>query len=578
METKTMKRKHFIAVMLGFLLCLWSGNEAVAQFGGGGGGGGGGGADFSVTQVSPASGSDVLMGDTVPFVFQIRNLNSSSGDRINEVRFRLPSPGSTFSSTTAAPTGWTKSASSASSVTFQANSWSNTIRGGNTLNFTLILVIRKTDRDVTETLDDVRARFSDGDGGGGWGGGGWGGSDATQTIDNPGSWRIKALKVAFQITDTSGNPITAIHSGGTVRLIMTVTNRSTVTQSSIVTNPNPPTRNQSNATATHASTQYSPSPLTLPSGATGTITFTYTVSLSGSATNGSVSFSANARNSSGNATSTSTTSIALAVSNFTASMTVTPTCAYIGQDITVTMTLKNSFSTGNITNVTPTLTLTGAPVTKISGPTPAAPNGPVAAGGGTFVFSWTYRATGGNAGDTIGFAGTASGTRSSSTINTPANPPPATVVLGAYSVTMAPTETNASSKNQAVTWTFVNEGCAAVNSVSIAYPAGWSYGGDAYSLVENSADNFIETWSASVANPVVFTAPSAAARLMLGGTGAFRLVFTGTPPTTGASSFTLTITDANGGADTRVVPITVNAFNSDGLNNANTKSHREEFR
>ncbi|MBI3804798.1 MAG: hypothetical protein HY282_13660 [Nitrospirae bacterium] len=571
------KAGHIVLTFAIVSLLIISSTLVWAQFGGGGGGGSTTG--FTITQISPSLGSDVAMGNTATFVFQIKNTSSSKV--ISQVRFQLPSPGSTFSSGTAAPANWSRTSFSASSVTFQASNSSNGIAPNATLNFTLLLAVRSTSQDVTETLSNVKATYSD-SGSGRWR---WSGSNSSSsTIYTPGSWKIKSLLASFQITDTLGNPITATRDGVQFRLIMTVTNRSTVTQSSIVTFQNPPTvTGTTQAGASLNSTQYNPNPLNLTAGASGTITFTYTGTLGGTSTSGTVTFSAYAKNSSGNATSSPVSSITFGVSRFFANLAVSPTCAYLGQDITVTMALTNTFSgpppTNNITNVTPTLTLPGAPATLVSGPTPAAPSGPVASAGGTFVFSWTYRPSGGNLGDSVIFSGFATGTKGGATVTTPNSPTPSvSSVFGGYTITVDPTDTNASSTNQAVSWTFVNQGCAAVKSVSISYPAGWSYGGDAYSLIENSAGNLIETWTASGTNPVVFTAPSVAERLMIGGAGDFRLVFTGTPATTGVSSFTSIITDANDRADTDVIPITVNPFNSDSLNESDIKTYREDFR
>jgi len=558
-----MKKKWIISVMSGLVLCLWQTQAEAAR-------------DFTITQINPTAPAEVVMGTTVPFTFRITNTNTggNTGERIYEMRFRIES-GTTFSAATAAPAGWTRTSYSTTSVTFRANSWANAIVTGNSLDFVLMLLIQTTTADVaTERLRDARARYTTTTSGPPFS------RLGSDTVNNPGSWTVKSLQASFQITDLSGNPITAIQSGGSFRLIMTVTNRSSSSKSSIVTSPNPPTVIKTGTvTQTLTSTAYNPNPLTLAVGATGTITFTYSTAATD---NGTISFRAFARNSAGSGTSPTITSIILAVSRFSASITVTPTCAYAGQDITVAMLLTNSFPGpppgNNINGVTPTLNPSvGAPVALQSGPAPAAPNGPVPSGGGTLSFSWVYRiAAAATPGQTFTFSGLANAT-SGPSLATP-NTTSGLVTVGGYTINITPDETNASSTNQVVSWSFINQGCAAVNSVSVSYPAGWSYGGDSYSLVENTPGNLIETWTASGTNPVVFTAPSATERLMLGGTGDFRLVFTATPVATGASSFTLITTDANGQADTDVVPIMVNTFNFNSLNEANTESYREEFR
>lgn len=568
-----MKVKWITVAIVGLVFCFWLENAEAAR-------------TYTITQTNPAAPAEVVMGSTVPITFRITNTanGGNAGERIYEMRFRMLSGGSIFSSATAAPAGWTRTAYSTTSVTFRANSWANAISTGNFLDFTVNLIMRTTTADVaTERLRDSRARYTTTTTGPPFT------RLASVTINNPGSWTIKSLQASIQITDTLGNPISAIQAGGSFRVVMTVTNRSSTTQSSIVVgNPlNRPVVNVLSGAVpglSLTSTQYTPNPLTLAAGATGTITFTYSTAAGDS---GAVTFSAYARNSTGAATSSTMTSSSLAISRFIASVTVNPTCAYNAQNIAPTMLLTNNFSgpppTNNISGVTPTLTPSGgAPIAFQSGPTPGAPNGPVLSGGGTFSFGWSYQISGGTPGQTFTFNGSATAT-SGPSLATP-NTTSAAVTVGGYTFSITPNATNASSSNEAISWTFTNQGCAAVTSVSISYPAGWSWGGDAYALVENSAGNFIETWTFSPSGPntgpntVVFTSPSVAERLMQGGAGDFRLVFTATPTTTGASSFTIVTTDANGRTDTDSVPITVNAFNFNLMNDASTESYREDFR
>ncbi len=526
------------------------------------------------------------MGSTVPFTYQITNTanGGNAGERIYEMRFRLSGTGTTFSSTTAAPAGWTRTAYSTTSVTFQASSWANAIATGTFKDFTVVLVMRTTTANVNETLRDARARYTTTTTGPPFT------RLASVTTNNPGSWALRALDATIQITDISNNPITSIQSGGSFKVIITVTNRSSATQSSIVVGnagnrPVPtigPPPGSPVVTLNNPAPVYSPNPLTLAPGATGTITFTYTTNPSDA---GTVTFAFYVRNNTGSATSINPiTSGSLNVNTPSASLSVSPICAYVGQNMTVTMTLTNS-APNAIINVTPTLNPSvGAPVVFVSGPTPAAPNGPIpASNGGSFIFTWVYQISGGIPGQTFTFSGSASGTEQGtgtprSTLTTTSS----TLTEGGYTITITPAATNASSSNEAISWTFINQGCAAVTSVSIAYPVGWSWGGDAYSLVENSPANLIETWtfSAPGSNPVVFTAPSVAERLMLAGGGDFGLVFTATPAATTPPpvNFTIVTTDANGRSDTDTVPITVNVFNFSSLNEATTESYREEFR
>lgn len=561
------RSRLFLAV--GLILSLWQGRSEAA-------------VNAVVTQVG-TSPAQLTMGSTVSITFQVTNSNTGGdvGERIYEMRFRLPGTGTVFSATTAAPAGWTRTAFSTTSVTFRANSWANTIATGNSLNFTLVMVLRTTTADVTESLRDIRARTTTSTGGPPF-------TRLGTDTDGPvGSWTVRSLLVAFQITDLSGNPVTVIQAGSSFRLVMTVTNRSSSSKTSITTNPNPPTTNETGTvTQVLTSTVYNPNPLTLAAGATGTITFTYSTAATD---NGTISFTAFARNNTNTATSAAITSPILAVSRFSAALSFNPTCAYSGDNVTVTMTLTNSFpgappaNNNNIINVTPTLTpAVGSPVALVSGPSPAAPNGPVLANGGTFVFTWVYQVSAAAAPGTVTFTGSASGfdQNTSGVRSTPTTT--ASFTIGGYTVTVNPTATNAVSGNEELEFSFTNGGCRAVNSVSISIPAGWTWNGDAYSVVDQSTGpppN--DVWGISGANPVVFTAPSVAAQLPLAGGADFDLTFSATPAAAGASVFTVTITDAGGVPDAYPVSVTVNAYDNTTPAQGNftdTEVFKEEFR
>ena len=193
------------------------------------------------------------------------------------------------------------------------------------------------------------------------------------------------------------------------------------------------------------------------------------------------------------------------------------------------------------------------------------------------AFVWTYQITGGTAGQTLAFTGTATGTASapgSGARTTPVAMSPS-VKRGGFSPTVNPSNTNADSTNVEVNIGITNNGCGTdVQSVSIALPGGWTYGGDAYAQDV--------TWNpATGTGPVVFSAPSAANQIMPGGSGSYSLIM-GTPVTTGSYNFTLTVTDDLGAAITTTtsVPIVVNPFNSGtpNINNTVPNTWREEFR
>ncbi len=534
---------------------------------------------YSVTQ-SPAAPVQFDMGTTQILAYSIANISNggNASERIYEMRFRLPGTGTVFSSTTAAPAGWTRTVFSTTSVTFQANDWTTAIVPGSSLGFDLGLVMRTTSADVSETLRDARASFTlDTNFANGIT------RSGRVTTNNPGSWQLKSLQVtSFQTVDiTTGLPVSTIIAGQSFRLVMTVRNISSATLTSIITSPNPPATIETGiVTQGLTSTIYSPNPLTLAPNASGTITFTYTTAVTDG---GTITFSAFARNGANNATSRTalsnllTVSAGLFIANVTVSTASVSPCAYSGQTITVTMHLSNSYLYG-ITAITPTLAPTvGGIVTLTSGPTPATRS----MGASTTLneaFVWTYQVTGGIAGQTLQFTGTATGTASapgSGAKTTPAATSPS-VKRGGFSPAVSPVQTNADSINEEITLSILNNGCGAdVQSVSIALPGGWTYGGDAYSSQD-------VTWNpASGTGPVVFSAPAAANQIPPGGSGSYSLIV-GTPTTTGSYNFTLTITDDLGVSitSTTAIPITVNPFNSGApsINNTIPDTWREEFR
>ena len=304
---------------------------------------------FSYAQ-SPATALAIFnMGSVQTLSYQITNINTGGnvGERIYLMQFNLPGTGTVFSSATSAPAGWTRSAFSATSVTFQATSWSNAIAvSGNgpttTASFALVLVMGSASADVSDSLKSLRASYTNTTSGPPFS------RSGRPTINTTNLWTLKSLAItAFQITDTLGTPITALASGSSFKLVMTVKNNSTVSQSGIVSSPNPPTPFSSPAGGvTQVLTGTAGSPLTLASGASGTITFTYST---GANDNGTIYFTAFAK-SGGTVTSALATSGTLAVSKFIAALTLPPppppTCLYAGSNITVTMTLTNGFQIG----------------------------------------------------------------------------------------------------------------------------------------------------------------------------------------------------------------------------------------
>lgn len=527
--------------------------------------------NFVATQ-SPAPNAPVTMGTTGSLTYQIasQNTGGNTGERIYEVRFRMSGGLSTFSSTTVAPAGWTRTAYSTTSVTFRATSWANAIPTGSSLSFVIAFNFRSTTADTTEWLRDIRARYTTSTSGPPFS------NVGSDTDSSQGGWTLRALVITLQITDPlTGTPISVLNAGGNFNLVMTVTNRSTATQSAIVStaasNRPPATVLSGTVTASWQSTVNSPNPLTLAPGATGTVTYTYST---GSTNSGTINFTTSARNNSGSATSIPVTSPTLAVSRFYAEIQVSQDCIYNGMLFTVTLRLTNQYPF-NITNVIPTLTPSvGAPITLSSGPSPSTGTVP-ANGGGVLDIQWTYIRTAATPGQTFSFTGSAIGNgQSPPPISTPTGYSP-TLTAAGYTITVD--DTNASSTNSEITWNVNNLGCSPITSVAVTIPAGWTWNGDSYSLVDIDATTSVETWTVGGVNPT-FSAPSVADQLYVTGDGEYRLSFSSTPTTSGANTFTLTITHASGVVNTRQTGVTVNPYNFNSLNEAPSRTWREEFR
>lgn len=533
---------------------------------------------FTTTQTNPLpAAAQFSMGTSQPITFRITNTSdgANAGETISQVRFRVSGVSTTFSSATAAPVGWTRTAYSTTSVTFTANTAADRIpvAGLNYRDFTLMLVFGTAAADVNDLLRDVRVTLG-----------------KNVTNNNQGSWTLKALEITpFQaVSDSTGLPISSLVAGTPFRLVMTVTNNSSATQTSIISSPNPPTAVKTGVvTQGLTSTTYSPNPLTLAPGASGTITFRYTTN---AADSGTIYFTAAARNSTNAATSVAAASNILAVGQFSASLRVTPACAYLGQTITVAMDLVNGYSFP-ITAVAPTLTPSvGAPVTLVTGPTPASLGSIGASSTVNNAFQWVYTLGGVVAGQSFTFSGSATGTGSGSPRTTPAATS-GIATRGGFDPSVDPAVTNARSANLELTWTITNRGCDHVREVSITIPAGWTLSGsDIYSLVEqfnppNPGVNPIapveNVWTVSGANPVIFTATAGTVLPLVASPrqGNFGLVFSGTPVSAVASVFTIRITDSGGQFIDRPTTVTVGPYNSGagGGNYTGTKTWREVY-
>ena len=311
--------------------------------------------------------------------------------------------------------------------------------------------------------------------------------------------------------------------------------------------------------------------MSLAPGASGTIIFSCT---SVATASGTLFYTAAARNGA-TVTSSTATSTTLAVSKFNANLAGSSSCLYAGATLTLTMTITNNTGAA-VTAISSTVTpVAGAPVTYVSGPTPAVIASLANASSTNVV--WVYTLNSSGATNPFTFSGSATGMQGVSILTTPTTTT-SNITLGDFTVAVSPASVNASSSNTELNIDVTNNGCANVNSVGITAPAGWSWGGDAYSLVNVSAVNAIETWTVGGANPVIFTAPNVAGQLPLTFNGDYSLVYTSTPNSATTSTFTVRVTDAGGNFLDVPVNVTVNAFKSGTLNDAVNLIWREDFR
>jgi hypothetical protein len=559
---------------------------------------------FSVTQTAPApappSEMDMSSSQTLTFTVANTSTGTNATERIYRLRIRLNGTctgtgcvATLFTSGSAAPLNWTRTAFSTTSITYQASTWNDAILVGTPLSVSVVVTAGKSTQDRTETLRDVRAYFTtDTNFANGIS------QTGTVTLNTPGSWILQSLQITgFQTTDTSGNPVSAIAAGTTFRAVITVKNISSATLSGIVANPSPPTAATSGGFGTSPScslTSTSPSPLNLTTGSSGTMTYTCTTIASNS---GTVTYSVtDVRISGGAATSRSGTSNSLSVSPLSVSIAVTgpysgpptndPTCHFSGDTATFVMTVKNN-TAANITSITPSsLTFAGTSTTAgaFAGPT-AACTFPLAVGN-SCTYTWTapvsivgsYPASGAKP----VFQVTGSATANPGSLTSPVVTSNSQDVDG-FVISVSPTGTNANSTSQQLTFTVINRACDNLNQVAIAAPGGFTYSGDGYSLVNDNSGTGVpnESWgqSATTFTAPLNNAPAVDAGRMPnnGSSGDFSLVFTPTPSAAGTYTFNLNLIDENGVARPRTVDVPVSAFGTGTLNSSTPATWHEVF-
>ncbi len=551
---------------------------------------------FTIAQTAPVAPGEVDMGTTQTLTYTITNTatGTNAGERIYVMRFRLnggcTGTGCTatlFSTTSAAPANWTRTAFNTTSVTYTAATWNDAIPVGSSLSFSVVVTAGTSTQDRTETLRDARATFT-------------ANTNLTKagtsTVSAPGSWILQSLQITgFQTTDTSGAPTSAIAAGATFRIVITVKNISVATLNGIVANPSPPTATKTGtfggASPSCSLTSTSPSPFNLAAGASGTMTYTCTTSSSDS---GTVTYSVTDVRTGASVTSRSGTSNVLSVSPLSVGIAVTgpyadTTCHFSGDTAKFVMTVTNNTG-APLTSVTPSALTRGGTSTTIgafTGPTAACtlpvPNG------GSCTYTWTAPVTivGSypSSGPKPAFFVTGSASATNPGAITSPTVPSNTQDVDGFVVAVAPTATNTDSTNQEFTFTVTNRACSNLDKVAITVPAGppgFVYGGDGYSVVNDNSGTGVpnESWSQAI---TTFTAPLNNAptadpgRIPIGNSGDFSLVMSSTPGAAATYTFTLVLTDEKGLAKTNTVDVPVATFGTGTINSANPATWHEVF-
>ncbi len=508
---------------------------------------------FTVAQTSPSPAQfDMAVNNTG--IFRVTNTNTGgTTDRITAVRFRLNSTGSTFPNSPILPAGWSFTYSSNKSITF-STTFANGIQPGAFLDFSIVINGWATSADTTERFRDVRATFTTS-----------GGSTGTLTgnIASPG-WTVKSLVVTWTV-------VTSTPRSCQFTLTMTVKNNSTSAITNVTSVPTPPTiTTTGGASATTIST---PPTFSLNAGASNSFAWIYNTG----ATAGTLTFTASAKDGGGTRTSRTVSPPVITVTSsscLTAAFTSPPAggaCVFSGDTATFTVHVTNGTGVA-LTNVQPSVPTKGGTAT-IGTLNPATQTAVPLANGASVDFTWTAPIIG-NVDDTYFISTTVTstgGTNPSASATSDA-----TADVRGYIVQESP-DVNASSTNQEIILSVTNHACNNVTSILVATPAGWTWNGDSYSLV-NGTDSGALAWTVTASGlNALFTAP-AANQLAVGAIGEFRLVYT-TPSTTGTSTFTLTVTDSTSLAKPGSDTANVNSFNSGSPNSnaTSTGTWREQF-
>ncbi len=393
------------------------------------------------------SGSGVVMGDgNGTLSYTLTNTTSSGSETIDEIQIKFDPQIYFVSLATQAPAGWEvryiRNGPGRAVIRYKAITGG--IAPGQSLNFDIVLagtdygLIPADTNDLTDALVEAKIESREGQRG--------------TYSGTPSTWTRYSLATVLSATPTS------VGVGDNFTLLMAVSNRSTVTQTSV----QPRTLT---LTGTGNATQVSgpvPASATLDPGIEQIFTYNYQATSSGT-----VRFSGSAWNGTVNVTSPTEWSNDVIIRNFTAEIGLSSLQVTDGQQVTVTLTATNN-GIGDLTGIEPHITSSGtATLALVSGPTPAGMGflGP----GGVASFNWVYTVTG-NVGDTFQFTGWAT----SNTVTT--NTADSIVgVISAYFAVVVPDTVVSGATGVSLTFTIFNNGGSTIRRVRIQTPSGWSY-------------------------------------------------------------------------------------------------------
>ncbi len=540
-------------VLLVFLLALYPGVVAADTF-----------------TVSLPPNTEVTMQDPEAII-PVTITNNGPTRNIRRIEFEIDTARYNFSGATVPPNGWCVERVRANSIRFALRQITGACRNwptpsqitpGSSLVFNLTVLPLSDSADVTnDTFTRVRVRTQNG----------------FNLSGGLPTWTRRALEASMAATPSTAGV------GDEITLAMQVINRSTVTQSGITSVPVPPapstpivtgtagpyygstlldgdhddtittivvdstaefpssgtvridseeicyagttattftgvTRGCNSTTAsnhTDNAAVYNLSPLSLAPGESGTVIYTYQA-----AATGSVYFTARGADSSGTATSVSVDSGAVIISDFAATLALSPASVISGDTILVEMSVTNNGSSA-LVNIVPSLLsgcAGGATETYVSGPSP--PLIPSMAPGSSGTFQWQYQVAG-NVGDAYCLTGyaTADGPVISNTAASNNG------TISNYAVTVDPSTVAGGSTGVTFTWDLYNGGGCPVREIRIDIPRSggdWNCG----SVTPPAG------WNGGCGDPVRFRSSSRTNDIPPNGTGSFSITFSTTETVT----------------------------------------------